>query len=1010
MPYSSLNQTISMCLGSRAGCEFREDSQAPNGYGWCDFKNDPFQVTNLCGVDCSQCFNQDECKNIGPDCTWDPNFMFCKNKNFGDSEICFDGIDNNNNGLIDCDEPSCMFDPFCSGNFGSNCLNLENTTCLARNDSCVWFYNPESNEFACDVKGADCWTYDQNESACTSTGYCEYINLSMETGSNCDINHTLLPPKGGSQMGCKVFNNQSACQSNINCTWMIDPMGNGICDNKIFICWVFQNESACENSNATLGGNYCSWHTDPLYPEMGWCDSACFGANTTECSANPICEPMQKQQICVPKMKFDDCWSLNQSDCLQQNDTCVLVSDFSGEFCADRATQSFVDDVDRSPPLVLLSRNVSSDSHSQSKIKYIGIKDSDESLAFAVGVIAMNNTAVCNKFYNPSQNLSASFYVYLDMDGNNTNNCEVNTTDGSIIGGFETKLVYESWVENGKFKERKRVYTCSNSSEWQIRNIKLGIWPDGMCSEMINGGVLVLAREGLAILRNQSFFDPDRPLRIFATTGFDENNNTYRSDNPYDEIGPVYYKKGSADFKPEVCSGNKDVDGDGLLPTEDPDCFEYFRVKKKFEQMNINIPGFMYSERGTDCDDGIDNDMDNLIDCADPGCMNYPYYCNLTNITEDREAPAVNFFQMHTFLKGAVFDITTDEPSRGKVLFFNNDSFCLDTSLVATILDPKLYNNLTSDDYDLWHTLHCDQRIFEERGLSFNFTQNTTYYYRTELCDEQGNCALSACSSFKTATRGKNITVGFDMPGNSNSTYLTGYVFASYDTNGDGNYDGNITRGSGSRVPEDDAFDIGLRFNNPHASKQWSINFRGVDFKRDLDLDLNDAFIVNETANGSVMVGLKKEKWNEMAQKLGVDYVRIVIPQGVSDSDLGRLRHCPDNATSPDDPRCLNISMSDVSCTFTTNMTICDIPTSIGFSVFAVYMAEAVQNTGTGGGTTEETQSSSGGGSGGGTLSSATKGNVVKSLFKVEAGVIKELKINSEDLPLTNVKFGVKSD
>jgi hypothetical protein len=59
-----------------------------------------------------------------------------------------------------------------------------------------------------------------------------------------------------------------------------------------------------------------------------------------------------------------------------------------------------------------------------------------------------------------------------------------------------------------------------------------------------------------------------------------------------------------------ICNDGEDNDGDQLIDCEDPDC--------------VNDPACNVPETETVCDDGIDNDYDDLIDCNDPDCANAP--------------------------------------------------------------------------------------------------------------------------------------------------------------------------------------------------------------------------------------------------------------------------------------------------------------------------------------------------------------------------------------------------
>ncbi len=111
---------------------------------------------------------------------------------------------------------------------------------------------------------------------------------------------------------------------------------------------------------------------------------------------------------------------------------------------------------------------------------------------------------------------------------------------------------------------------------------------------------------------------------------------------------------------PEICDDGIDNDGDHLVDCADPDC--------------VNAPNCFKCNGGKDpepemgeekCSDGIDNDCDGLIDCADPDCHASEYYptdcCNGQDLNgngivddfncrcpDDSVCPAGQFCYNHT--------------------------------------------------------------------------------------------------------------------------------------------------------------------------------------------------------------------------------------------------------------------------------------------------------------------------------------------------------------------------
>jgi hypothetical protein len=78
----------------------------------------------------------------------------------------------------------------------------------------------------------------------------------------------------------------------------------------------------------------------------------------------------------------------------------------------------------------------------------------------------------------------------------------------------------------------------------------------------------------------------------------------------------------------EICNNGIDDDKDGLIDCADPDCFGSLVCQK--------------SDLGTEiCDNGIDDNGDNLVDCADPQCVNFPA-CLAINCSFDVDFGTIN--------------------------------------------------------------------------------------------------------------------------------------------------------------------------------------------------------------------------------------------------------------------------------------------------------------------------------------------------------------------------------
>ena len=296
--------TKSKCEGSSAGCRWMTDPNDPT-IGWCDSEK-----SRSCSEDCWECYDESSCVNNGlggGKCSWDSTNYYCKPKNF-DKEVCFDGKDNDNNGQIDCADPYCMSDPFCGGDLMSDCGKYrDETECGTDHDGdgvveCVWISDSMTGEAWCGQPGENCWMYKANETGCDGTTGCNW--RSSDKGF-CDINETRANK-------CFGVENRLSCGSMSECTWMDDPFSpnGGFCDFKLFSCFEL-NETTCGTGQYT----YCKWRDDPYMPNGGECQPICFsdqynpgtGDNTT-CLANANCDWIHG--MCEPEggMMMDECF------------------------------------------------------------------------------------------------------------------------------------------------------------------------------------------------------------------------------------------------------------------------------------------------------------------------------------------------------------------------------------------------------------------------------------------------------------------------------------------------------------------------------------------------------------------------------------------------------------------------------------------------------------------------------------------------------------------------------
>jgi len=775
------------CADSVTGCKWFTDQWNAN-MGWCDDKN-----IKTCDDECFMCWDENNCGASDAECTWDSDYWFCKPQGTGEggesSEICFDGIDNDADTFVDCGDPGCMFDSFCGGSdvFGSNCPSIpNNNTCLS--EGCVWITDNWNNSW-CDMNGSQCWLFDDNETACNLEGGCSYMNMSGMGSSDsfCDINFTFVDSAQCWNYGQNASTCNSApedcvwvydewCQNN-NDTWCWAGNETGWCDHVLWSCHNYDNnQTACNEQSQ------CGWITDWFNPDWGWCDPVCFSRDGSTCEDNVSISGTNTSGVCLnisadnmgwcePENMFKGCWDLNSGDC-DTDDACIWIDDpFTGGFCGDKFMHDMVGDMDQSPPLILETESCTNGSNEYVDICGLGIKDDPEQFGVGTSVYSMANTAICNDRFSEFNGTddTVKYYWYFDTDGNQSGGC--NATDDSSLVGFDLKFKYEALKQGDELVETKVSYKCL-SGQWSPSKIKVSAWADKMCY-MVIGGVISISKEDLTKLSVLGIYDETADMRIYATTANDSGSDS----SVFDAIGPVWYSPGAADFRFEDCEGFVDMDGDGLEPSDDPDCVDFLKY------------GFIDIEKGWQCDDGIDNDGNNLPDCLDPGCMYDTFYCTASDYANDVSAPTITWLEVEAFSNGAFIGVDTDEPTNGTLLFYHTEPYCANISALnsSTILDWKLENTFDLDDFDLWHDFPVDQFYFDEKNISTNFSTNTTYHYKLRLCDKSDNCALSACLNFTTSTNISEYVVGFDLPPPADDvTEHLGNVFVHFDWEGTG--------------------------------------------------------------------------------------------------------------------------------------------------------------------------------------------------------------------------------
>ncbi|MBI2140176.1 hypothetical protein HYU14_04575 [Candidatus Woesearchaeota archaeon] len=314
----------SNCESSTQGCRWKNDTNAFNSFGWCEptlgsfgggFDCQKFcgdcnmqpspqtacttsnanckwdnissscagQAEKGCNQDCFQCDDSTVCaasKAKGESgCTWDSSSKICKPTS-GKFEVCFDGVDNDNNGKTDCLDFKCNSDPFCGGSVGaeSSCfqydlfsysgnINWARTNCSAAT-GCVWA-NDDLGIPSCMPASEQCF---MNYSLSTNQADCESYGggsvCKFKTDSVCVENDTMFA-------GC-LGKNQIACGTTRGCAWNANF---NVCDfAPVVICedneTLQASQSACETAGCYWqGGDFGGGFEGGFFES---CVSPCF--------------------------------------------------------------------------------------------------------------------------------------------------------------------------------------------------------------------------------------------------------------------------------------------------------------------------------------------------------------------------------------------------------------------------------------------------------------------------------------------------------------------------------------------------------------------------------------------------------------------------------------------------------------------------------------------------------------------------------------------------------------
>tara|TARA_Y100000310_G_scaffold344929_1_gene460566 strand:+ start:1829 stop:7249 length:5421 start_codon:yes stop_codon:yes gene_type:complete len=326
------------CKNSKANCKWVPDLIDPTDEteGRCTGLSE-----KTCESRCDKCAEESLCTTYGAkngdttlakQCNWDDNLKICKPKTGAEEyEICWNGVDDNQDNKIDCADSMCFSDPFCGGDYISNNANCFGYTTEGdcNGEGCAWIN--ENWGSWCDIPGSNCWSFDgTNQTYCEAQG-CEWHS---GFGGMCEED---WDDAGFSN--CFAASNVTSCSGIANCTWVEDNFCGdvgGWCETapgyqgEWVDCWELYSQPGLEDEAGCNASVACSWHQDDWCQDQGdsagWCDHLKFScwqqANQTTCqnaTFSPFCNWVDDEWGSWCEEKTDgagSCWNQNdQSSC-----------------------------------------------------------------------------------------------------------------------------------------------------------------------------------------------------------------------------------------------------------------------------------------------------------------------------------------------------------------------------------------------------------------------------------------------------------------------------------------------------------------------------------------------------------------------------------------------------------------------------------------------------------------------------------------------------------------------
>ena len=770
----------SQCQNSTEGCIWSADVNAPNGVGYCYGNSEKY-----CGNDCWSCYTSSDCVggNGGAgSCSWDSTINVCKPSGFT-GEICFDGSDNDNDGKLDCADADCSTDKFCGGDdmndiFGACGSFMTNNTCTT--NGCIWLKDDFEDKFGgataghCDFPGSQCWRNDDSQTNCQNEGGCAWVTTATEV---CMENSSL-------SSSCFGQSSSATCLGVSGCGWTQDPFsGQGRCENVVFgQCFANDTrrttQTACEaNYTVSVGAakinlstQLCKWST--TWNPMGSCEPMCFQKPGAECQQGTrgLCEA--RTGICEPKSFGGACASYdgNKTWCTTvMNATCTYFED----------------------PAVANGRNATEASgwcDDKGMAKFTGfmgnipptILGTDENENAVDDDLDIRDVGLRDDFDK------IIFGTSLEHEFNMSGSCSGVTLKNGTLGAGTMNYTFYWYVDSDGITTN-RCSTRDNSSltgfEFSFRyqtTRGASLTEITTAYQCLNGTWGVIPVPMLA--------DSTKMCSLIGggMAGIDKAELF--------KFKGLYNK--SKDLRLYTTVSDAIINQSAVNDTAGPYYYSQGSIDFRFEDCAnsggdgdgdgltaSNDPdcqqflkfGYVPIESGFQCGDNQDNDGDGLKDCADEGCK-YDIVCGgsgaVTTDSTDKTAPKITWLQVDTFPDAAFIKFDTNEPANGTVAFYDRNTTC--SAINKTVRDIGIIDSFVSD-YKNWHDVPIDNSDYNGERLAAPLRNATAFFYKMTVCDINGNCAVSACLNFTTksllsACKGCSSTFTFPFTAKTGSS------------------------------------------------------------------------------------------------------------------------------------------------------------------------------------------------------------------------------------------------